>query len=141
MTSSIFMILLNFATLGQPVLRSSAYELKTEKNFAKIRFIVFSGSDWCKNCIVFRKKVLASPTFQAFARENLEIITADFPQRIQLSKDLVAKNEALAEKYNPKGEFPKLILVSDNDSDFKVINYTNQTPEEFISEVKRLLPE
>jgi len=103
------------------------------------KFIVFSGSDWCKGCIQFRKKVLDDPSFESFARQNLDIVVADFPQRAKLDKALVEQNEALAEKYNPKGIFPNLVLLSDDGSQYEIITYTNQSPQEFVTEIKNRL--
>lgn len=105
----------------------------------KTRFIVFSGSDWCKGCIQFRKKVLDDPSFAAFASKNLNIVIADFPQKIKLPADIVRQNEALAEQYNPKGVFPNLVLLSPDGSRFDVIEYSNQTPQEFIKEMENHL--
>jgi len=105
----------------------------------RARLIVFSGSDWCKNCILFKKNVLDTPEFKTFAKENLELITADFPQKNLLSREKTAQNETLAEKYNPKGEFPKLILILGKDSEYKEIPYTNQGPKEFIAAMESLI--
>lgn len=105
----------------------------------KTKFVVFSGSDWCKGCIQFRKKVMNDPAFETFANENLDVVVADFPQRIKLPKDIVEQNEALAEKYNPKGVFPNLVLISPNGSHSETIEYSNQTPQEFVSELKNHL--
>ena len=102
----------------------------------KRKFIVFSGSDWCKNCIRFKSEVLSSEVFTSFAKDHVDIITADFPQKTKLPKQEIVKNEALAEKYNREGEFPRLVLLSEDESDSKVIPYTNQTPEEFVAELK-----
>lgn len=112
---------------------------KTESLIIKRKLIVFSGSDWCKNCIQLKKQVLSSEVFIEFAKESIEIVTADFPQREKLPKEEVAKNEALAEKYNPEGEFPKLILLSADGSSAKVIQYANQSPQEFVAELKNYL--
>lgn len=137
MISLVFVFLINIFTLSsQDSGRSPESVEMTRAAESKNRFIVFSGSDWCKGCIQFRKKVLSDPSFESFAKENLEIVVADFPQRTKLSKDIVAQNEALAEKYNPKGVFPNLVLVSSDGSHFEIVKYNNQTPQEFVSELK-----
>jgi thiamine biosynthesis lipoprotein len=105
----------------------------------KTKFIVFSGSDWCKGCIKLKKKVLSDPAFETFAQENLDVVVADFPQKTKLPKDIVAQNEALAEKYNPKGVFPNLVLIAANGSHSEIVEYVNQTPQEFINELKNHL--
>ncbi|MDQ6478672.1 thioredoxin family protein [Dyadobacter sp. LHD-138] len=140
MISLVFVFLINIFTLSSQ--DSGTSPEKVQPALAaenKNRFIVFSGSDWCKGCIQFRKKVLSDPSFESFARENLEIVVADFPQRTKLSKDIVAQNEALAEKYNPKGVFPNLVLISADGNHFEIVKYNNQTPQEFVSELKTRL--
>lgn len=135
MTSSILYLFLN---LTLPLSPNSGNE-QMLVNVQKPRFIVFSGSDWCKNCILFRQNILDTPEFRMFAGKNLEMITADFPQKTQLPKENVVRNEALAEKYNPKGEFPKLVLITGKDAGYKEITYTNQSPAEFIEMLKNYL--
>jgi thioredoxin-related protein len=139
MISLVFVFLINIFTLSHDSGGAPGKVQIARAVDSKNRFIVFSGSDWCKGCIQFRKKVLSDPSFESFAKENLEIVVADFPQRTKLSKDIVAQNEALAEKYNPKGVFPNLVLVSADGSHFEIVKYNNQTPQEFVSELKTRL--
>ncbi len=140
MISLVFVFLINIFTLSSQGSGEALEKVQmTQAAENKNRFIVFSGSDWCKGCIQFRKKVLSDPSFESFAKENLEIVVADFPQRTKLSKDIVAQNEALAEKYNPKGVFPNLVLVSADGNHFEIVKYNNQTPQEFVSELKTRL--
>jgi thiol-disulfide isomerase/thioredoxin len=74
--------------------------------------LVFSGSDWCVPCIRFQNTILNDAAFQSFAARQLVILKTDFPQRKQLSKELTEQNERLAEKYNPDGAFPQLVLLA-----------------------------
>ncbi|MCB0562013.1 MAG: thioredoxin family protein [Lewinellaceae bacterium] len=75
--------------------------------------MVFSGSDWCRPCIQMRQEVWNNPVFQEYARESLVLLELDFPARKKnkLSPEQTAHNEALAEEYNPKGEFPTAVLI------------------------------
>jgi thioredoxin-related protein len=140
MISLTFLFLLNIFSLSAPENASRSEERQViTTNTTKVKFIVFSGSDWCKGCIQFRKKVLEDPSFETFAKENLDIVVADFPQRIKLPQDVVQQNEALAEKYNPKGIFPNLVLLAPDGSRFEVIEYSNQSPQEFVKEIKNHL--
>ncbi|TDE12537.1 thioredoxin family protein [Dyadobacter psychrotolerans] len=138
MTILIFILSLNLTTLSPLEFISRDHPVKKQQTAEKRKLIVFSGSDWCKNCILFKKEVLNSQMFQDFAKENIEIVTADFPQKKQLSAEEVKRNEALAEKYNKQGEFPKLILLSADESEGKIISYS-QSPEKFVAELKSLL--
>ena len=76
--------------------------------------MIFSGSDWCKPCILLKKEVLQSPAFQSYAKDHLVIQEVDFPYRKanKLSKEKQQANDALAAKYNPEGNFPKVILLN-----------------------------
>ena len=134
----LLVLAINIFTPISPVPEKSPVIFASVNN-NKTKFIIFSGSDWCKGCIQFKKKVLDDPSFEAFAKENLDVVVADFPQRIKLSKNIVQQNEALAEKYNPKGIFPNLVLLSSDGSRFDVIEYSNQSPQEFVKEIKNHL--
>lgn len=111
-----------------------AFRMSSETN--KPVLLVFAGSDWCANCIRFEKKILSATDFQAFAHENLVILKADFPQRTSLSAALQEQNASLAEKYNPKGEFPYLLLLTPGKSVLSSLVFSNQSPSEFITEIK-----
>ncbi len=140
MISFAFVFLLDIFTPFLPIPSGNPVAVESVHiSLSKNKFIVFSGSDWCKGCIQFRKKVLSDSSFESFAKENLEVVVADFPQRAKLAKEVVAQNEALAEKYNPKGVFPNLVLISDDGSQFETVTYSNQTPQEFVSELKNRL--
>ena len=103
--------------------------------------VVFSGSDWCVPCIRFQNTILNDEGFQKFASKQIVILKADFPQQKKLPKELVAQNEELAEKYNPDGSFPQLVLVRPDRSLVSTLIYNNQTPEVFIRELTKLLRE
>jgi thiol-disulfide isomerase/thioredoxin len=97
--------------------------------------LVFSGSDWCAPCVQLENKILSTTTFIDFANKNLIIIHADFPQRKKLSKEIQSQNDALAEQYNPTGEFPEIVLLRSDKSVVKKLSYSNQSTDEFINEI------
>ncbi|MEO7989610.1 MAG: thioredoxin family protein [Chryseolinea sp.] len=97
--------------------------------------LVFSGSDWCAPCVQLENKILSTTTFIDFADKNLVIIHADFPQRKKLSKEIQSQNDALAEQYNPTGEFPEIVLLRSDKSVVKKLSYNNQSTDEFINEI------
>ena len=41
---------------------------------------VFSGSDWCKPCIMYEQEVFAKPEFVAYAKDKLVLAHFDFPR-------------------------------------------------------------
>ena len=123
------------------IIRSTAqiYEQKhiafeKAKTENKPVFLVFSGSDWCLPCIKFEKEVLNTSEFQEFSNNELIILKADFPQRKEQDKSLVEQNEELAEKYNPQGYFPHLVLLDNKGVVLTRFNYFNQNVSGFILE-------
>ncbi|TCJ19345.1 thioredoxin family protein [Flaviaesturariibacter flavus] len=76
----------------------------------------FSGSDWCIPCIRMEKEIFGDSAFSHYAAVNLLTVQADFPRqkKHQLSRIQQQANEKLAERYNPQGEFPLLVLLDGN---------------------------
>lgn len=105
----------------------------------KLILLNFSGSDWCGPCIKLHRDVFEVSVFQDFAKQNLVLINADFPRlkKNQLSKAQITQNEALAERYNPKGIFPLTLLL---DADGKVLKTWEGNngiqPDSFIEQIK-----
>lgn len=100
--------------------------------------LVFSGSDWCKPCIRLEEKVFKSEEFKQFASDKLILLKADFPRKRKnkLSKTQKKHNEALAEKYNKKGQFPLVLLINSQGKVVKTINANNNNPEAVIKQIK-----
>ena len=101
----------------------------------------FSGSDWCGPCIRLKKEIFESDVFQSYANDNLVLVNADFPRskKNQLSKAQVKINEALADKYNPKGIFPLTLLLNADGKVLKTYDgFPGVSPEDFTNEIKKL---
>jgi len=98
--------------------------------------LIFTGSDWCPHCLRFEKNILYDQTFVDYAAQNLVILQADFPQRKKLPKEIVIQNDKLAEKYNPKGEFPTFLILNPKRTKSSYFEYRNQEPVEFISQIE-----
>src|SRR5258705_13834019 len=81
---------------------------KKAENEHKLILLNFSGSDWCGPCIRLHDEIFESTPFKNFADNNLVLVNADFPRlnKNQLSKEQQKKNDKLADKYNPAGNFP-----------------------------------
>ncbi len=101
--------------------------------------MIFSGSDWCLPCIRLEREIFSTPEFMHFAEGRFNIVKVDFPQKKILSDSLVQRNEALAEKYNPQGAFPYLVLIGAEGKNKVVIPNENLTKNELISDLKNLL--
>jgi len=146
--SVVFKFLLVFALCNLFVLPIKAqYFEQADNAFAKAKaegkplLIIFSGSDWCSNCIRFEKKVVRNPLFTDYAATHLVILISDFPQRKKQLSALVTQNESLAAQYDANGTFPKIVVVdAAQPALFKSVTYTNQSAAEFVSDIKRQLP-
>ncbi len=97
--------------------------------------VVFAGTDWCAPCMKLDREIWQSETFQAYAKENYVLYRADFPRKKanQLSQELTLSNEKLAERFNPQGHFPLVVVL---DSDQKLLGttgYQKLPPEKYIS--------
>lgn len=114
-------------------------QLNKAKSEHKKVLLYFSGSDWCAPCIKFKKFIVNAEEFQNFAASNLVLYNADFPRlsKNKLAKEVEKENDALAEKYNPKGLFPLILLL---DSDGKILKkwegYPTETVPKFIEKLK-----
>lgn len=119
--------------------KAKAYALAHDRQI----LMVFAGSDWCRPCIQFKRFILESEPFKAFASKELVILYLDFPssKKNQLPEDQKKHNEKLAEKYNPHGTFPLIILMNSEEDILGHLKFSNQPPESFIAECKSLIPE
>ena len=95
--------------------------------------IFFSGSDWCKSCIKLKTNVLYTDVFTNKASEKFNLYKADLPYRTKLDKQVKKTNEALAEKYNKKGDFPHIAIINIEGKILAECNYKDCTPEEYFN--------
>ncbi len=75
---------------------------------------VFSGSDWCKPCIMLKQEVLDQPEFAQYAQDRFVLCHFDFPRskKNKLPADQVKRNEQAAAQLNNEGVFPLVVLLS-----------------------------
>jgi len=104
----------------------------------KMMLMVFAGSDWCNPCILLKQNILDSEEFNVYAQEYLVLVKLDFPayKKNRLSAEQRKHNDALAEIYNPRGYFPKVLLINANGDVVKHLSYDrNMSPNQFIQQV------
>ncbi len=75
---------------------------------------VFSGSDWCKPCMMLKQEVFDQPEFTQFAQDKLVLARFDFPRnkKNRLDAAQTKRNEDAAAKLNKEGAFPAVVLLS-----------------------------
>lgn len=101
--------------------------------------LIFSGSDWCLPCIKLEREIFAQPDFKQFAKGRIKVLKADFPQRKKQPDSLIVRNEKLAEKYNPNGEFPLLILLDAEGQKMMVIEHNELSLDQLLADLNNLL--
>ncbi len=118
-----------------------AVQLKAAADSGKPLLLVFSGSDWCKPCIRLREQVLIKPEFTEWASANVFCYCADFPSQKKnaLPENIKMQNEALAEKFNPSGQFPLVVLIDANEKVLGTRGYEDISVQEYIAELEKIL--
>ncbi len=96
--------------------------------------VVFQGSDWCGPCIKLSKEIWSTEFFVDYSDKSYVMLQVDFPRRKKnsLSESQQEQNAALAEKFNPRGYFPFVVVLNSSGKLIGEIGYENTTPQKFI---------
>lgn len=128
----------NLAIGQESALFTNSTEAKeyANKNEANI-LMVFSGSDWCRPCIQFKKDILMSEEFLVATKNKTAVLYLDFPskKKNKLNKEQTEHNEMWAEQYNKSGAFPQIVLLDNKMNKIKDMKFSGQSAEEFLSEL------
>ena len=97
--------------------------------------LVFSGSDWCAPCIKLDREIWQSDEFKTYANQNVVLYKADFPRKKEnkLIDQLVQQNKELADRYNPKGYFPLVLVLDTNGNILGETGYQKTSPKAYIT--------
>ena len=102
----------------------------------KIILIDFTGSDWCGWCIKFKKEVLDTAEFQAYAAKNVVLVELDYPSKKAQSDELKKANAGLKDKYDVKG-FPTLVVLDKDGKEIgRQVGYSEGGPKAFIEKLE-----
>jgi protein disulfide-isomerase len=102
----------------------------------KLMLMDFTGSDWCPWCIRFKKDVLDTPEFQAYAAKHVVEVEVDFPDKKAQGSDLKKSNAALKDKYDVQG-FPTLVVLDANGKEIgRQVGYDEGGPKAFIAKLE-----
>jgi thioredoxin-related protein len=116
-----------------------AMELAADQN--KPLILVFAGSDWCAPCIRLEKEIWDDVSFQIYAKTHYVLYKADFPRKKsnRLAEHLQKKHATLAEKYNPKGYFPLVVILQDADKVLGTTTYKKMEVNAYIEHLNSFL--
>ncbi|NCT17897.1 MAG: thioredoxin family protein [Flavobacteriaceae bacterium CG_4_8_14_3_um_filter_34_10] len=100
--------------------------------------LVFQGSDWCAPCIKLDREIWSTDAFKNFSKQHFVMLKADFPRRKanRLSEEQTKKNALLAEKYNPSGYFPFVVVLNKDGKVLGETGYKKISPETFIAQLQ-----
>lgn len=100
--------------------------------------INFTGSDWCGFCIKLDKEVFSTSEFQEYAKKNLVLVEADFPNKKTLPAELKAANAKLKEQHKIRGYPTLVVLGSDGKKLGEVVGYGGGGPSAVIAKLDGL---
>jgi thioredoxin-related protein len=121
------------------------HNLEDAKSEAVIKqlplLIVFAGSDWCRPCIQLNNQIFKQEEFLLWASTNVVLVHFDFPKQKQnaLSKEQQAYNDSMAEIYNPKGAFPKVIIADSIGKEIGSLGFLNVDVTEYIRQLEEII--
>lgn len=104
----------------------------------KVILADFTGSDWCPWCMKLDGEVFKTDAFKTFAKENLVLFVADFPNEKQVAKETADQNRKLAEKYGVQG-FPTVLLLDANGKELARTGYRRGGAEAYVEHLKGLM--
>jgi protein disulfide-isomerase len=112
--------------------------LEIAKNEGKYVLLDFTGSDWCGWCMKLDKEVFHEQAFKDYAKENLVLVTLDFPHKKALPASLKKQNDKLAEKYQIQG-YPSIVVLNSKGDQIGATGYVEGGPTAFIEELKKIM--
>jgi len=82
-------------------------------------------------------EVFVKPEFAEYAKQNLVLMTVDFPRAKPLSSEVRSQNATLAQKYGIEG-FPTIVILNGDGKMVGLLGYMPGGPSAFIGELKKV---
>jgi thioredoxin-related protein len=98
--------------------------------------LFFSTTQDCERCVALEKRVLKSPEFLDYAKDNFVLVKEDFS--LENAKDL-EENLLIVEKYNKDGFFPLVVVINKNAKVLGQIGaYNNENPQQYLAKLQSI---
>lgn len=97
----------------------------------------FTGSDWCRYCILLKEEVFDGDEFARWAQDYV-LVEIDFPLVSRQPREIEEQNDRLAEKYRIQG-YPTVILMHPDGKEIGRLGYARGGAKVFIGHAERLL--
>ncbi len=116
----------------------AALQLAKEEN--KPIMLNFTGSDWCFWCKLMDRQVFSTDTFKDYAKDNLVLVTINFPRNPDLVPVKYKKrNYALQSKFGIRG-YPTFVVLDSNGNEIARLRAgRDKTGESFVKELKTVI--
>lgn len=112
-----------------------AMELAKKEN--RPILIDFTGSDWCGWCKKLDRETFSKSSFKDYAKDNLVLVYADFPNGKPQSDKLKQQNAQLKNEFGVRG-FPTIVLLSpDGKKIWENVGYLSGGPDAMISAINK----
>lgn len=137
----ITLLTLSFSGISQDWQTNFEEAKRIAKHTDRPIVLVFQGSDWCAPCIKLDREIWTTSIFKNYAAEHYIMLKADFPRKKKnaLSKEQTQANTILAEKYNQKGIFPLVVLLTSDGRELGRTGYKQVGPKQYIEELNHYL--
>ena len=114
-----------------------AAQARAEKE-GKDLLINFTGSDWCKWCIVLKEEVLQHDPFKKGVADKFVLVELDYPNNQEiLEQPIIDQNKELQEKYAPPG-FPTILLTKADGTPYAQTGYQKGGPDAYVKHLDEL---
>lgn len=111
---------------------------KKAKEENKKMFLLFHGSDWCYWCIKLDEEVLSKKEFLDWAKNNLILVSLDFPNNIKQEENLKTQNQILAQLFKIEG-YPTVIIADASGKEIFRTGYQEGGVEKYIAHLEKAL--
>jgi thioredoxin-related protein len=110
---------------------------KQAKTESKRVLLLFTGSDWCVNCVKWDKEVFYTPEFRDYAKTNFVLTMIDFPDRKKLPKKQERANDSLKDKFKVT-EYPLACVLDSKGKELGRFQYSEGGFEAFKKKVEAI---
>jgi thioredoxin-related protein len=114
----------------------AAAQAKAEKE-GKDLLVDFTGSDWCKFCIMLKEEVFDQQGFKDAAPKNFVLVELDYPQQKEQPEAIKKQNDELREKYEIGG-YPTVLLMNAKGEVYAKTGYQDGGPEKYLTHLNGL---
>ena len=79
----------------------------------KLILLFFTGSDWCKYCMLLEREVFHTPEFAQWYPENVVPVLVDSPRETSLEPAIAKQNEKLKKQFaNQVTSYPTALFIN-----------------------------